>query len=388
MNPISLVMVCFALLGAADLMIGNKFGLGNQFKRGIMLLGSMVMSMVGMLVLAPLIAHFLNPIVGPMASALHFEPSVIPAMLLANDMGGYTLAMEFATNPQVGYYNGLIVSAMMGVTISFNIPFSMGVVPKEKHEPLLLGLLCGIITTPVGCLISAFIVKLPIIDLLASLIPLLLCAIILAVALFLWPRACVKVFKVFGVFINTIIIFGLAVGIFEGVTGIELIPYTAPIGDAFDVCTNAAMVMSGAFTLIYIISKILDKPMKKVGKLMGINTASALGFLSTLATNMTTYGNMQDMDDKGLLLNSAFSVSAGFVFAGHLAFTLVNNPADQDYSVSMMVGKVVSGICAVIVAILLHKIMGKRNAKPTPDLPSTEENLSSVEDGLPTPKEV
>ena len=102
MNPISLVMVCFALLGAADLMIGNKFGLGNQFKRGIMLLGSMVMSMVGMLVLAPLIAHFLNPIVGPMANALHFEPSVIPAMLLANDMGGYTLAMEFATNPQVG----------------------------------------------------------------------------------------------------------------------------------------------------------------------------------------------------------------------------------------------------------------------------------------------
>jgi ethanolamine transporter len=247
---------------------------------------------------------------------------------------------------------------MMGVTISFNIPFAMGVVEKDRHEPLLLGLLCGIITTPVGCLVSALIVGLSITDLLASLIPLLVCAILLAVALFLWPRACVKVFKVFGMIINTIILFGLAVGIFEGLTGIELVPYTAPINDAFEVCTNAAMVMSGAFPLIHIISKILDKPMKKFGGLIGINTASALGFLSTLATNMTTYGNMQDMDDKGLLLNSAFSVSAGFVFAGHLAFTLAFN---ADYSVSMMVGKVVSGIAAVFVALLLHKLMNKKS---------------------------
>ena len=357
MNPISLVMACFSLIAVADLIIGNKFGLGKQFQRGIMLLGLMVTSMVGMLVLAPLIAHFLKPVVIPLANALNFEPSVIPAMLLANDMGGAPLAMEFATNEQVGYYNALIVSAMMGVTISFNIPFAMGVVEKDRHEPLLLGLLCGIITTPVGCLVSALIVGLSITDLLASLIPLLVCAILLAVALFVWPRACVKVFKVFGVIINTIILFGLAVGIFEGLTGIELVPYTAPINDAFEVCTNAAMVMSGAFPLIHIISKILDKPMKKFGSLIGINTASALGFLSTLATNMTTYGNMQDMDDKGLLLNSAFSVSAGFVFAGHLAFTLAFN---ADYSVSMMVGKIVSGIAAVFVALLLHKLMNKK----------------------------
>lgn len=369
MNPISFVMACFSILGAADLIIGNKFGLGKQFERGIKLLGLMVMSMVGMLVLAPLIAHFLQPIVRPMAEALHFEPSVIPAMLLANDMGGAPLAMEFATNPQVGYYNALIVSSMMGVTISFNIPFAMGVVNKEQHEPLLLGLLCGIITTPTGCLVSGIIVGLPIGDLLASLIPLLICAVLLAIALFMWPRACVKVFKVFGAIINIIIIFGLAVGMFEGLTGIELVPYTAPVGDAFEVCTNAAMVMSGAFPLIYIISKILDKPMKKFGNLVGINTASALGFLSTLATNMTTYGNMQDMDDKGVLLNSAFSVSTGFVFAGHLAYTLAFN---ADYSVSMMVGKVISGIFAVIVAIILYKVIGKRNAKPV-EAPLTEE---------------
>lgn len=360
MSPISFVMACFSVLGALDLIIGNKFGLGKQFERGLMLIAVMAMSMVGMLVLAPLIGYFLQPAANALGSLLSIEPSVIPAMILANDMGGYPLAMEFASSEQAGYYNGLIVSAMMGVTISFNIPFAMGIVPKEKHESLLLGILCGIVTTPVGSLIAAFVVGLPMQAALGSILPLSLFAIILAVLLFLFPGPCVKVFKVLGVVITTIILIGLAAGIFEGLTGIEIIPYTAPIEEAFDVCVTAAMALSGAFPLVYIVSKILDKPMKKLGGLIGVNAVSALGFLSTLATNATTYGNMQDMDEKGVMLNGAFSVSAAFVFGGHLAFTLTFNP---DYALGMIVGKLFAGICAVVVAIVLYKILQKKKAK-------------------------
>ncbi len=357
MSPISFVMACFALIGALDLIIGNKFGIGKQFERGINLLGTMVLSMVGMLVLAPLIAHLLRPVVETLARFIPFEPSVVPAMILANDMGGASLAMSFATSEQVGYYNGLVVSAMMGATVSFSIPFAMGVVPKEKHEPLLLGILCGIITVPVGSLVSAFIVRLPIKDLLASLIPLFVFALLLAILLFKFPNACVKVFKVLGKVIKAIILVGLAVGIFEGLTKIQLIPYTASVFDGFDVCVNATMVMAGAFPLVYMLSKLLDKPMQKLGSKIGVNSISAIGFLSTLATNVTTYGNMQDMDEKGVMLNGAFSVSAGFVFAGHLAFTLAFN---ADYALSVIVGKILSGISAVILALVLNKIINKR----------------------------
>ncbi len=355
-------MACFSLLGALDLIIGNKFGIGKQFERGLVLLGTLVMSMVGMIVLAPLIAHVLHPIVQAASAVIPFEPSVIPAMILANDMGGAPLAMEFATNELVGYYNALIVSSMMGATVSFNIPFAMGVVPKGKHEPLLLGLLCGIVSSPVGCLASGLIVGLPANQLLASIIPLLICALLLGVALFLFPKACIKVFKIFGAFIKTVILIGLSVGIFEGLTGIELIPYTAPIQSGFEVCASAAMVMSGAFPLVYILSKMLDKPMKKMGSMIGVDSASALGFLSTLATNVTTYGNMQDMDGKGVMLNAAFSVSAGFVLADHLAFTLSFN---ADYAASMIIGKLLSGISAVVMAVLLHQIMSKRRGDKT-----------------------
>lgn len=353
MSPLSFVMACFSVLGALDLIFGNKLGIGQQFERGLTILGTMAMSMVGMLVLAPLIAHLLQPIVSWVTSFIPFEPSVIPAMFLANDMGGAPLAMEFSTNERVGYFNALIVSSMMGATVSFTVPFAMGVVPKEKHKELLLGLLCGIVTTPIGCLAGGLVVGLSARDLLASLIPLFLFAGVLAVFLFLAPDICVKVFKIFGVIIKAIILIGLSAGIFEALTGIEVIPYTAPVQDGFDVCVNAAMVMTGAFPLVYIVSKILDRPMKKVGEKLGINSASAVGILSTLATNVTTLGNMKDMDDKGVMLNSAFAVSAAFVFAGHLAFTLSFN---ADFVLGMILGKLVAGVCAVVVAVFLYNM--------------------------------
>ena len=357
MSAITIVMLCFSMLGAVDLIIGNKLGLGKEFERGILLLGTMVMAMVGMIVFAPLIAHLLRPAIDWLCGILPIEPSVIPSMILANDMGGAQLAMEFATNESVGNFNGLIVSSMVGVTISFTLPFALGVVAKEKHNTLMLGLLCGIITTPLGCLVSGIMCALPIKDLLASLIPLFIFTGLLAIALFSVPNICLKVFKVFGKIIQTIIFLGLAVGIFEALTGIDLIPYTAPVQEGFDICTNAAMVLSGAFPLVYVLSKLLDKPMKKIGGKMGINSTATVGLLSMLATSAAPFGNMKDMDEKGAMLNSAFSVSAAFVFGSHLAFTMSLN---ADYVVSMIVGKLVAGIASLFVAVLLYKILHKK----------------------------
>ena len=359
MSPITIVMLIFSLLGAADLMIGNKLGLGEQFERGFKLLGAMALSMIGMIVLAPVIAEVLRPAIDGLIKIIPIEPSVIPAMVLANDMGGAPLAMEFASGEQVGYYNGLIVSAMMGVTISFTLPFAMGVVVKEKHDSLMLGLLCGIVTTPIGCFVSGLICALPLKELLASLIPLLIFAGLIAVALFLAPKISLKVFKSFGVVIKILIIIGLAIGIFESLTGVD-IPYTAPISDGFTICANAAMVLSGAFPLMYVLSKILDKPMQKIGKKMGINSVATVGILSILATSAAAFGNMKDMDEKGAMLNSAFSVSAAFVFGGHLAFTMSFNP---EYVTGMIIGKIVAGITSLFVAILLYKMMNKTNVE-------------------------
>ena len=49
------IMVFFAALGALDRIIGNRFGLGEKFEEGIMAIGALAVSMVGIIALAPVI---------------------------------------------------------------------------------------------------------------------------------------------------------------------------------------------------------------------------------------------------------------------------------------------------------------------------------------------
>ena len=98
MNVISWVMAIFAVSGAVDLIFGNRLGLGKEFEKGMMMLGTLALTMAGMIVLAPFIAHYLFPALKSLSTIIPFEPSVVAGLLLANDMGGATLATEFASS--------------------------------------------------------------------------------------------------------------------------------------------------------------------------------------------------------------------------------------------------------------------------------------------------
>ena len=76
---ISYVMAVFAILGGIDYFLGNKFGIGKEFERGIMLLGTMMLTMVGMIVISPLLAELLTPLTSAMNGTL--DPSLLPAIV-------------------------------------------------------------------------------------------------------------------------------------------------------------------------------------------------------------------------------------------------------------------------------------------------------------------
>lgn len=356
MNVISVVMLVFSVLGAIDYMTGNHFGIGKDFERGISLMGTMILSMVGMIVIAPLIAVVLEPMLKAIPDWVPFEPSVIAGSLLANDMGGAPLSMELAKTPLSGYFNGLVVGSMMGATISFSLPLALGVTKTEQRSSIMLGLMCGIAAIPVGCIVSGIIMGMPAGELAINVIPLVIFSGVLALGLIKIPALCVKAFSVFGVIIKTLIIIGLMIGIAEFLLGMDIVPYTADVMEGVRVCFNATAVMTGAFPLLSILSRLLKKPMGAFSNKIGMNEVSALGFISTLATNVTTFGMMEDMDDKGVVLNSAFAVSAAFVFAGHLAFTM---SFKAEYLAAVIFGKLAAGVCAVIIAQFMYKKMKK-----------------------------
>ena len=352
MSFLAPVIILFAILGAVDYVIGNKLGIGEEFKKAFMLLGTMALSMIGMIVLAPLMGEVLSPVFEFTYKYLHIEPSIIPAALLANDMGGAPLANEIAKNQSVGGFNALVVSSMMGATVSFTIPFAIGVVGKERHREMFLGFLCGIVTIPLGCLISGLFCDIWIVDLLLDLLPLLIFSAIIAVGLIKVPNLCIKIFRIFATLMTVLIVIGLLMGIVNFLLGKEIIKGIATLEEGAMVCFNASIVMCGMFPLISIISRLLKKPLTLLGKRVGINEISAVGFISTLATNATTLGMMDKMDKKGVMLNSAFAVSAAFTFAGHLAFTV---SYDQSYLLPVIVGKITAGIFAVVLAAIIYK---------------------------------
>lgn len=352
MNLLTYIILIFSILGGIDRILNNRFGLGKEFEKGFMLFGSMALSMIGMIIIAPLIAEWGKPFFNMVSNILHIDPSVIPASLFANDMGGASLASQISGDKLLGTYNGLVVASMMGCTISFTIPVALSMVSQEQHKEVLQGILCGIITIPLGCFVSGLICKINIVTLLLNLLPLAVFSGLIAFGLIRFPETCVKIFSIFGYIIKIIITIGLVLGIVRFLTGYQVFEGLETIEEGTRICMNAAIVMTGAFPLMHVISKILSKPLKKISGYMGINQVSAVGFISSLATSMTTFGLMDKMDKKGVMLNSAFAVSAAFTFAGHLAFTMA---FDGSFVLPVIAGKLISGFAALIVAVFIWR---------------------------------
>ena len=108
MNQILMyIMAAGAILGGADRMLGNRFGLGQRFEEAFRLLGSIALSMVGIVCLAPLLSGVLGTLATPVFHAVHMDPAVLGS-ILAIDMGGYQMAMDLAEDPQMGRFAGII----------------------------------------------------------------------------------------------------------------------------------------------------------------------------------------------------------------------------------------------------------------------------------------
>ena len=351
------IMVIFMALGAIDRIIGNRFGLGEKFEEGILAIGSLALSMIGIISLAPVLANILRPVVVPLFDLVGADPAVFAGTILANDMGGAPLAMELAQSEEAGRFGGLIVGAMMGPTIVFTIPVALGIIKAEDRPALARGVLAGIITIPIGSFVGGVVAGFPVLMVLRNLIPIVLIAILIAVGLWLIPNGMVKGFQVFGKIIVIIITVGLAAAIIEALSGITIIPGMAALEEGYLTVGGIAIVLAGAFPLVHVITKVFRKPLLKLGGLLGMNDKAAAGMVATLANNIPMFGMMHEMDPRGKVINVAFAVSAAFVFGDHLGFTA---GFDDTMIFPMIVGKLVGGVTAVAVAMFLTRKENRR----------------------------
>ena len=346
------LMAIFAVLGALDRILGNKFGLGKEFEEGILAMGSLAIAMIGIITLAPVLAAVLKPVIVPIYEFLGADPAMFAGTILACDMGGGALAQELTADPQAAALGGVLAGSMLGATIVFTIPVAMGILRPEDRPAMAKGVLCGIVTIPVGVLVGGVVAGFPIGLILGNLIPIVLIALLISLGLWKAEKWMIKGFAIFGKLIIALITLGLGAAIVEGLTGFAIIPGMAPIEEGFMTVGSIAIVLAGAFPLVFVLTRLLKKPLMGLGRLLNINDTAAAGLIASLANSIATFGLVKEMDNRGKVVNIAFAVSAAFVFGDHLGFTAGFAP---EMLLAMIAGKLAGGITAIAVALLLTR---------------------------------
>ena len=346
------VMAGFAGVGAVDRILGNRFGLGEKFEEGILAMGSLALAMLGIISLAPVLAAVLKPVEVPLFGLLGADPAIFAGSILACDMGGGALAYEMSSDPQAALLGGILVGSMLGATIVFTVPVAMGILAEEDRPAMAKGILCGVVTIPFGVLAGGLAAGFPMGMILRNLLPIVIIGGLIAVGLWKAENAMIRGFSVFGKGVIAVITVGLAAAIVEELTGLVIIPGLAPLHEGFGIVGEIAIVLAGAFPLVLVVTKVLRKPLMKLGGLLGINDVAAAGLVASLANSIATFGMVKDMDRRGKVVNIAFAVSAAFVFGDHMGFTAGFAP---EMLVPMIVGKLVGGVCAVAVALFVTR---------------------------------
>lgn len=180
-SVIIFIMMIFMIVGAIDKIRGNKKGYGEQFDEGFNAMGPLAIAMAGVVAAAPVLAIILKPIIVPIYTLLGADPSMFATTLLACDMGGYPLAMQLAETEAVGNFSGLILGTMMGPTLVFTIPVALSIIKKKDRPFLGAGILAGMITIPIGCIVGGLVMnltqyKMDFLGILVNLIPVIIIA--------------------------------------------------------------------------------------------------------------------------------------------------------------------------------------------------------------------
>ena len=344
------VMAGFAVLGAVDRVMGNRFGIGEKFEEGILSMGSLAIAMLGVICLAPVLAAVLKPVVVPVFRALGADPAMFAGSILACDMGGGPLAAELTADADAAALGGVITGSMLGATLVFTLPVAMGILEERDRPAMAKGVLCGIVTIPVGVLAGGLAAGFGIGMILRNLLPIVIFGVLIALGLWKAEGAMIRGFAAFGKGVVAVITLALAAAILEELTGFALIPGLAPLSEGFEIVGEIAIVLAGAFPLVHVVTKVFHRPLMRLGKILGINDPAAAGLVASLANSIATFRLVKDMDERGKVVNIAFAVSAAFVFGDHLGFAAGFAP---EMILPMIVGKLAGGIAAVAVALFV-----------------------------------
>ena len=344
------IMVAFMLLAAADRCLGSPLGLGTELDKGLDAIGPMCIPMVGMLLLAPRIGELLTPAVRPLFRLLGADPAMFATSILACDMGGYSLAVSMAATPEAGQFAGCILGCSLGGAVSFLIPVGVSMVRRELHPNFAVGVLAGVVTVPPGLIVGGLAAGFPPSMVFQNTLPILLLSLTIALGLWKAQRTCILLFGLLGRLLVAVATGGFAVGIVQELTPLVLLPGLDSVLDGIRVVGSVAIVLCGAYPMMYLVNAVWRRPIRRLGRAMGIDQTAISSIFAGMANIMPILGQCNHMSPAGVTAAMAFAVSGSCIFGDHLGFVA---SVDRSMIVPMLLAKTAGGLCALALAVVL-----------------------------------
>lgn len=342
----------FFIIGIVDYIFGGKLNLSKGIEVGIQSMGSLALSMIGILSITPIISDFLTRYVIPLFKESFIDPSIISSSLIAVDMGGYKIAEAIGRSNEEIYFSGVLIASILGCTISFTLPLALGMIKEDDIDILCRGILCGIVTLPIGLFLGGILLKMSILKIIQCLVPIMIISVFIIIGLYKIPIKMIKYFKALAKFIFIIGLVGLGLQGFKSITGIELVRNLLPLQESITIVGKIAIFLAGANVMLEVIKLVFNNKIKKLEQKLGINSASVTALLGSLASAVIIFTDFDKLDKRGKLICSAFSVAGAYVFGGQLGYVVAEA---KDITLIYILVKLICGFLAILLALKMTK---------------------------------
>lgn len=340
------VVVIGIAIGFIDSLLGDRMHVGEKFRSAYEMAGSMFLSMVGAMCLAPVIASILKAPVSVICGKIGIDPSIL-SIVLGTDMGGYPLAMSMAENHTIATMHGTITAAYFGGTITFGLPLSIAVVRGKDFNLFARGIIIGMIMIPFGSSLFGIFLGLTIAEILVNNLVILMLSLLFAVVFVLFPERTGTAVNTFGKAIGNISIVCISVGSIAHLLGKELPFGFTPVMDNMLVICGIIITLSGMLPIMLIFNRTFEKPLKRIGKLAGLDGVSVSGMLVTLVSCAPMLPMLHEMNDKGKIVNGMWLVLNAATFGSQMSYLMTTDPT---VLFPFIVAKLITGVIGLFIA--------------------------------------
>jgi ethanolamine transporter len=375
-----IIMACM-VIGAFASMIKPDSELGKQWQEGVMAIGPIFIAVAGIFAAIPYLSEFCEHAFGSFFTMFGADPALAATTIIAVDMGGYQLADAIAATRE-SWIMAMFTGYLAGATIVYSVPIGLRMVQKKDHKYFALGIMAGFVSIPIGVFVASAIAALsnPMIRQIIStseeanyqlqlgfglifrnLIPLIIICVLIAIGLKLVPNGMVKGFMIFGTFIDyaaRVILVGWILEIYTGLPTLifgswgfdPIMADGITVERCVEICCYVALMLSGAFPLVYLIQTYLSKPIGRLGKKLNLSQEATTGFIATMANTLAMYPMVKLMRGEDKVKVIAFAVCGSFLIGDHLSFTANFQP---NLILPVFVGKLVAALSAVLIALVI-----------------------------------